>query len=176
MHKLADGTWSTDYKVGDRFVVVGVAAYFERGQVITLSKDDESVCPWFDEGEKPCHWCALKAYKPKGFTKSDLKDGMVVTLREGTKHFILNRCIYTQGISQNQICWYGIGKNYNLGLSHRTSSGQDIMKVEYMDKVLWEREEETPEQKEIKRLQGIIKEAQDALNVINTGNNGECDE
>ena len=52
----------------------------------------------------------------------------------------------------------------------------DIVKVEYMGKVLWERIEETPAQKEIKRLQGIIKEAQDALNVINNGNNGECDE
>lgn len=168
MYKLADGTMSTDYQVGDKFVVVEDSSFFREGQVITLFRDDESVCPWFDEEESPCHWFRLKAYKPKGFTKSDLKDGMVVTYRNKMERVFMKGAFYGQeGYLYRRV---SLIEKYCENLDREGNRNLDVMKVEYMDKVLWEREEETPEQKEIKRLQGIIKEAQTALNVINTGN------
>jgi hypothetical protein len=168
MYRLADGTMSTDYKVGDKFVVVQVAAYFQRGDIITLTEDDMTKCPLFGAGENPCHWSKLEAYKPQ-FTKSDLKDGMVVTYRNEEKRILIGGEFYEK-VDSNWNSTSSIGRYYK-DLLRDGSRNLDIMKVEYMDKVLWEREEEeTPEQKEIKRLQGIIKEAQDALNVINTGN------
>ena len=43
-------------------------------------------------------------------------------------------------------------------LEYDNDGDMDIMKVTYMDEILWEREEETPEQKRIKELEdGIAK-------------------
>lgn len=167
MFKLADGTMSTDYKEGDKFVVVEASAYFRRGDIIALTEDDMTECPLFGEVVYPCHWNKLKAYKPQ-FTKSDLKDGMVVTYRNKGERVFMKGAFYEQeGYLYRRA---SLIEKYCENLDREGNRNLDIMKVEYMDKVLWERDEETPEQKEIKRLQGIIKEAQDALNVINTGN------
>jgi hypothetical protein len=48
-YKLADGSLSTDYKVGDLFVVaVDDERLLSKGGVVKLSEDDNSDRPWFD--------------------------------------------------------------------------------------------------------------------------------
>lgn len=48
-YKLADGSLSTDYKVGDLFVVaVDDERLLPKGGVVKLSEDDNSDRPWFD--------------------------------------------------------------------------------------------------------------------------------
>jgi len=48
-YKLADGSLSTDYKVGDLFVVaVDCERLLPKGGVVKLSEDDNSDRPWFD--------------------------------------------------------------------------------------------------------------------------------
>jgi len=46
-YKLADGSWSSEYKVGDRFVANDYTAFFIPDQVITLTEDDFSEYPFF---------------------------------------------------------------------------------------------------------------------------------
>lgn len=88
-YKLADGTYSSDYKIGDKFEVVSDSHYcFSKGAIITLTEDGGSKNPYFEDNE--CvNWDKLKFYKPapemssKQFTKSNLLDGMVCTIRCG---------------------------------------------------------------------------------------------
>jgi hypothetical protein len=65
-YKLADGSMSTDYKIGDKFVSVEEGA-FPIGAIVVYTEDDNSDCPWFTrEGRKSegaCFWWRLKAYK-----------------------------------------------------------------------------------------------------------------
>jgi hypothetical protein len=46
-YKLADGSWSTDYKIGDKFYVVEGT---DKGCIATLLDDAGSDCPWFYKG------------------------------------------------------------------------------------------------------------------------------
>ena len=96
-YKLADGSLSNQYEVGDTFVVVGNSRYFDRGSVILFAKDDGSGCPWFfskyDRDDYYISWHKLepseetkRKYQKNStstFTKSDLQDGMRVTYRNG---------------------------------------------------------------------------------------------
>lgn len=66
-YKLADGSLSTDYKVGDLFVVaVDDERLLPKGGVVKLSEDDNSDRPWFDivDGE-------IKEYDLLGFGLED---------------------------------------------------------------------------------------------------------
>ena len=66
-YELADGTMSTDYKVGDTFEVVAntySSSNVEIGWTITLTKADGTGCPIFDENidrRSCCYWSELKA-------------------------------------------------------------------------------------------------------------------
>lgn len=95
-YQLADGTWSSEYKIGDKFVVVNDHS-FSLGSIITFFEDDNSWCPLFKlesgytatnnaNGEKGAYaaWERLKAYKPEAveapkasskvaFTEADTK-------------------------------------------------------------------------------------------------------
>jgi hypothetical protein len=46
-YKLADGSMSTDYKIGDRFYIT---EGLDKGRIATLVEDDGSSLPWFDKG------------------------------------------------------------------------------------------------------------------------------
>ena len=73
------------------------------------------------------------------FTKSDLKDGMVVTYRNGNTRLVFNNRFYDTTyvkISGNTL------DNYDDNLKMKGISSEDIVKVEYMGTVLWEREKE----------------------------------
>jgi hypothetical protein len=59
-YTLADGSLSTDYKIGDEF-------HYE-GRTFTLVKDDGTDIPWFhesiEEGRYPIDWASLTHVKP----------------------------------------------------------------------------------------------------------------
>lgn len=62
-YKLADGSESTQYKVGDKFVVVSEHFLYSEGDVVELVEDDKSNAPYFDgtKGKfKAISWYKLK--------------------------------------------------------------------------------------------------------------------
>lgn len=63
-YTLADGSESTQYKVGDKFVVVeaGKLSELEHGQVVTLSYNDGTGCPYFNNDTVCIFWHRLKSY------------------------------------------------------------------------------------------------------------------
>ena len=65
--------------------------------------------------------------------KSDLKNGMIVTLRRGVDRVIIGKCLVNDDVD---IC--NILKNYNDDLTHMNNcKSEDIMKIEYGGKVIW---------------------------------------
>ena len=67
--------------------------------------------------------------------KSDLKNGMIVVLRRGVTRVIIGKCLVDDDVN---IC--NILENYNNDLTHMNNcNSEDIMKIEYGGKVIWER-------------------------------------
>lgn len=67
--------------------------------------------------------------------KSDLKNGMIVTLRRGVERVIIGKCLVNDDVD---IC--NILENYNNDLTYiNNCNSEDIMKIEYGGKVIWER-------------------------------------
>ena len=67
--------------------------------------------------------------------KSDLKNGMIVVLRRGVTRVIIGKCLVNDDVD---IC--NILENYNDDLTHiNNCKSEDIMKIEYGGKVIWER-------------------------------------
>jgi hypothetical protein len=61
-YRLADGSMSTDYEIGDEF------HYFVDGDVYRYYREDGSSCPWFTNNEgvqEALSWCTLKSVKAK---------------------------------------------------------------------------------------------------------------
>jgi hypothetical protein len=61
-YKLADGSMSTDYKIGDKF------SHAERKGIWSLQEDDGSPMPFFSTKKCPRHclaWSLLVNVKPK---------------------------------------------------------------------------------------------------------------
>ena len=67
--------------------------------------------------------------------KSDLKKGMIVTLRRGVERVIIGKCLVNEdGITTSTL------NCYNDDLTHiNNCTNEDIMKIEYGGKVIWER-------------------------------------
>lgn len=98
------------------------------------------------------------------FTKADLKDGMVVTYRDGEE-----RVVFAGNLFKKDFDFLRVAsplKWYSEELATDSFRSLDIMKVTYMDEVLWEREEETAEQKRIKELEEGIAKMQEELNKL----------
>ena len=67
--------------------------------------------------------------------KSDLKNGMIVTLRRGVERIIIGGCLFNEdGITTSTLNCYNDDLTY---INNCTS--EDIMKIEYGGKVIWER-------------------------------------
>ena len=67
--------------------------------------------------------------------KSDLKNGMIVTLRRGVTRVIIGKCLVDDDVN---IC--NILENYNDDLTHMNNcKNEDIMKIEYGSEIIWER-------------------------------------
>ena len=70
--------------------------------------------------------------------KSDLKTGMIVTLRRGVERVIIGERLFEEeeGFITSTL------KNYNDDLTYiNNCTSEDIMKIEYGGKVVWERVE-----------------------------------
>ena len=70
--------------------------------------------------------------------KSDLKTGMIVTLRRGVERVIIGERLFEEeeGFITSTL------KNYNDDLTYiNNCTSEDIMKIEYGGKVIWERVE-----------------------------------
>lgn len=162
-YKLADGSLSTDYKAGDEFIVAEEEYYVNAGDIVELIEDDGTECPWFytpkTSDESPVSWGALKPRKRKPFTKSDLKDGMRVELRDGTTHYVCGRYAYCLEDDSK----VGVD-HYNDLLFNEGWGGRDFDIIRVTDRdgtVLFEREPEkvklelevTPDQAEAIRKQ-----------------------
>lgn len=66
--------------------------------------------------------------------KSDLKNGMIVTLRRGVKRVIIGKRLFFEEGSANTL------DNYNDDLTHTNNyNSEDIMKIEYGGEIIWER-------------------------------------
>ena len=71
----------------------------------------------------------------------DIKDGMLLITRDGNRYYhIKNRMFYWE--SNNRHDYYYVSANYDDDLKCGYDSGFDIMKIYYMDKLLWERKTE----------------------------------
>lgn len=69
MYELADGTKSTDYKVGDRFLVVSEKSNWPIDTIVELEEDDESRNPYFRRVPSvgfPASWSFISWWKLKG--------------------------------------------------------------------------------------------------------------
>ena len=67
--------------------------------------------------------------------KSDLKNGMIVTLRRGVERIIIRKCLFDeQGITTSTLNCYNDDLTYI-----NNCKNEDIMKIEYGGKVIWER-------------------------------------
>lgn len=79
------------------------------------------------------------------FTKEDLKDGMIVTYRDKRQRIVLNGKLFGCCDAEHyEYCSSLVG--YSKELLYQTKTGGckssiDIMKVEYMGEVVWERKE-----------------------------------
>ena len=67
--------------------------------------------------------------------KSDLKTGMIVTLRRGVERIIIRSCLFDEdGITTSTLNCYNDDLTYI-----NNCTNEDIMKIEYGGKVIWER-------------------------------------
>lgn len=149
---LADGSYSSEYSVGDKFVVVDVEGRephycFNDGTIITFTEEDNSDCPYFDDGDA-VNWRRLKAYKEiQQFTKTSLKDGMVVEYRNGWKRIVFEyKLLSDEGVGSE------LGY-FNEDLTYSDEWAMDIVKVMFGGELLWQREEDpTPAQLKKQRI------------------------
>lgn len=127
-----------------------------RGLGYVIAINEEKVWPVkvrFDDGFTNTYSHDSKVLlliNPKQFTKSDLKDGMTVDTLYCKDKTVLGKCLYE--FTGNSILYFRTLNSFRYDLTHESDSEEDIIKVSYMGEVLWERQEETPEQKEIKSI------------------------
>lgn len=105
------------------------------------------------------------------FTKADLKDGMVVTLRDGRQGIVFESYIYLIEIDHNGLNEVrGRRISHVDDYTHELLVGEyfdgheqyDIVKVEYMGETIWQREpEKCPKQKQLDELYRQIDEMRD---------------
>ena len=160
-YKLADGSLSSDYEVGDTFVVVGYSAYCNKGGEIKFW-DNGGKYPWFLrlgtdisfaiawEDLTPTEETKRKYQKnsTSPFTKSDLQDGMRVTYRSGDVRIVLEgNLVYLSEYSSVSFANYATGstlREFSEDLTHADEWADelDIMRVEDRDgTLLFERQE-----------------------------------
>jgi len=195
-YQLADGSWSSEYKVGDKFVVTGEKETFSVGSIIELFRSDSSNCPLFKllsgtttfklcEGKAGAYamWRNLSKYTEEKkdmntFKKEDLKTGMRVTCRNAEVYIVL-----LDATDGDVLCEFDGGFNwlddYNEDLIMKGGdlSEYDIIKIQEptvsnlatrtsLGKLIWEREEISPLQKEFTELQSQIQALQEKANTI----------
>lgn len=128
-----------EFKVGDIVECIKKSALGHAGIVGSIHVVTKAIGKsiWFDGEEAGADVDRFKLYKPAppAFTKASLKDGMVVTLRNGGR---VSACYLI---------------HYNEDLTHKHSRDYDIIKVEQtIATTLYERQENTAALQKIEEL------------------------
>jgi hypothetical protein len=134
-YKLADGTVSTDYKVGDKFT-----HRLEGDRVYELLMDDGTMNPLFKGHINiysfPRHWSELKAHcTNQSYQKED--DTMIFTIRgkEFTKFDINRRCAELLGIKVSDTQWFGFRENGNDDVVITSKKTDSDSSVDYCKRI-----------------------------------------
>lgn len=139
------------FKEGDKVKKINGEAFSNGEFIVTVEGLDKYGKVWLKETQSWLDKDVLCLVQP--FTKSDLKDGMVVTYRNGWERVIFdNGFLYAEGCLSSFHFTKITLDSFNEDLTYYGQNTMDIMKVTYMDEVLWEREEETAEDKKIKKF------------------------
>lgn len=169
-YELADGTLSTEYKIGDKFILNENHHVFRKGDTLELFKQDFSDCPKFKGPVRAhhCHWRILIPVK-KQFTKSDLKDGMKVVCRdsEDTLFFLGGILIAVPTSDSCDVFYKASITAYREDLTFIGFNTWDIMKVIDRDgAILFERVEKSQQEIEMDKLQKQIAGLQEQANKL----------
>ena len=70
--------------------------------------------------------------------KNDLKDGMKIITRDKRRYYYINGMIFYRD-NKNVYDYYIVNDNYTNSLTSTSSKNLDIMKIYYMDELIWER-------------------------------------
>lgn len=101
------------------------------------------------------------------FTKADLKDGMVITVRDGRKAVVHDDALHH--VAGSVFTGRRLIEVHKYLEDLTSSSGlrqYDAMEVSYMGEVLWVREEESERDKKLKALSEEAAKAQQAVDAI----------
>lgn len=172
------------FKVGDKVKVIATLhkQACNVGDIVTIKKadvwDSSYLCDidnvydaWFYENELG----AIENGENNSFTKSDLKDGDIVTYRNGFKRLVNTTnpkivYIYNSNILSFNFC------DFRGNLTNRKGKEYDIVKVERATKyeMVFERKEEILDEVEKKYLADVIRPfRQHIMFISKTGFDGE---
>lgn len=131
-----------------------------KGRTVTIKE----ICSGSYRIEEAGFWWTDEMFENNYFTKSDLKDGDVVTYRNGEKRTIKDEELLTKSkIAVNKL------DNYKEDLTNKVGSmNLDIIKVErpVKYKTVFERKEEILDETEKKYLRNVIRPFRDKVRYI----------
>lgn len=123
---------SSYFKLGKVYDVIDGGIISETGnnynsgtKYYTVEKINENCVPQFELVKEE-------------FTKADIKDGMILTYRNGCERIVINKVFYSYpelNRSGNSL------NNYNDDLTLNDSKNEDIIEVSYDGEVVWRRKE-----------------------------------
>ena len=151
------------YKVGDRVK----CKEFGEGVIKFVDLGDVSL-PYkvrFNKAELWCEESKLKLTKAKQFTKNDLKDGDILTYRDGTKAIYVCNAL----VGKNGVLRYVNSYEEDLTRGDQYCKDTDIVKVERPTENLntvFERKEEILNKAEKKYLSDVIRPWRDEVRGI----------
>lgn len=173
-------TKKTDFKQGDKIVIVSTPSNKNWvkemdkycGQTLTIDHAgteggkfacdvQENEWSWTDS-HNHIDWDATFKLANKDFKKSDLQSGDKVVYRKGEERFVL---LETDSLHGSNGEMYSRLSKYTDNLMYLNSSYSklDIMKVYRDGQLIWEREELTKAEKEVKRLEARLAEIMSEL-------------
>ena len=135
-----------------RCIDQNISDYFVTGDIyevidgVIMSKNNNPYnpadpCFTIEEINKNCV-PQFELVEEKPFTKADIKNGMIVTYRNGCKRVVFNEVFYDYIVDEIGFKSGNILKEYNDDLIRYDGfRGLDIMEVEYEGEVLWTRKE-----------------------------------
>lgn len=155
------------FKVGDRVKVMARkhGHCFDIGEVIKIKEVNREgyICSSLERNN--IWWLRDDEVAEVKFTKSDLKDGDIVTYRDGQKRTVFcNKLINESGFSTQYLTSY----NESLKKTELQKSQTDIVKVERPVKyeTVFERKEEILDETEKRYLANVIKPFKDKVKYI----------
>lgn len=154
------------FKIGDKVrIIKNIRGHIERyliGGIHTIT-EIKDIDIWLDN-KYCCSQCEIELAKVQ-FTKSDLKDGDIVTYRNGEKRTkIGNKLVNENGTATIWLTSY----NEDLTREYKERTETDIIKVERPVKyeTVFERKEEILDEAEKRYLRNVIKPFRDKVQII----------